>query len=56
MGEFDTLGLDELFAEDGDLLLLEWGEEFVRFQQARDVEISLKRIGEQGRKIVVAIK
>ena len=24
--ELDTLGLDELFAEDGNLVLLEWGE------------------------------
>jgi len=51
--ELDTLGLDELFAEDGTVVLLEWGEKFKRFEQERDVEISLERQGEQDRTIVV---
>jgi len=51
--ELDTLGLDELFAEDGNLVLLEWGEKFPRFEKERDVEISIERHGDQGRKIVV---
>ena len=51
--ELDTLGLDELFAEDGNVVLLEWGEKFKRFEQERDVEISLERRGEQDRTIVV---
>ncbi len=51
--ELDTLGLDELFAEDGNLVLLEWGEKFPRFVRERDVEICLERIGEQERKIRV---
>jgi len=51
--ELDTLGLDELFAEDGNLVLLEWGEKFPRFVKERDVEISIERIGEMERKIVV---
>jgi tRNA threonylcarbamoyladenosine biosynthesis protein TsaE len=51
--ELDTLGLDELFAEDGNVVLLEWGEKFKRFEQERDVEISLERQGEQDRTIVV---
>jgi len=51
--ELDTLGLDELFAEDGNLVLLEWGEKFPRFEKERDVEISLERKGDQEREIVV---
>ena len=51
--ELDTLGLDELFAEDGNLVLLEWGEKFPRFVTERDVEISLERQGDQKRKIKV---
>jgi tRNA threonylcarbamoyladenosine biosynthesis protein TsaE len=51
--ELDTLGLDELFAEDGNVVLLEWGEKFKRFERERDVEISLERQGEQDRTIMV---
>ena len=51
--ELDTLGLDELFSEDGNVVLLEWGEKFKRFEQERDVEIRLERQGEQDRTIVV---
>jgi tRNA threonylcarbamoyladenosine biosynthesis protein TsaE len=51
--ELDTLGLDELFAEDGNLVLLEWGEKFPRFVKERDVEICLERLGDQERRIRV---
>jgi len=51
--ELDTLGLDELFAEDGNLVLLEWGEKFPRFVKERDVEVSIERAGELERKIFV---
>jgi tRNA threonylcarbamoyladenosine biosynthesis protein TsaE len=51
--ELDTLGLDELFAEEGNLVLLEWGEKFPRFQQEREIEIAIERRGEGERKIVV---
>ena len=51
--ELDTLGLDELFVEDGNLVLLEWGEKFPRFRKERDVEICLERRGDQERRIVV---
>ena len=54
--ELETLGLDELFAENGSLVLLEWGEKFPRFEKERDVEISIERHGDQGRKIVVREK
>jgi tRNA threonylcarbamoyladenosine biosynthesis protein TsaE len=51
--ELATLGLDELFAEPGNVVLLEWGEKFARFQKERDVEITIGRRGEQERKIRV---
>lgn len=51
--ELETLGLDDLFSEDGNLVLLEWGEKFPRFQRERDVEISIARTGEQDRKITI---
>ena len=51
--ELATLGLDELFAEPGNLVLLEWGEKFPRFQRERDVEIAIERRGEQERRILV---
>jgi tRNA threonylcarbamoyladenosine biosynthesis protein TsaE len=54
--ELDTLGLDELFAEDGNLVLLEWGEKFPRFEKERDVEISIERRGDQERKFTVKRK
>ena len=52
--ELDTLGLDELFAEDGNLVLIEWGEKFPRFEQERDVEIRIERRGESERRITVS--
>jgi tRNA threonylcarbamoyladenosine biosynthesis protein TsaE len=51
--ELLTLGLDELFAEPGNLVLLEWGEKFPRFQRERDAEIAIERRGEQERRIAI---
>jgi len=51
--ELDTLGLDELFAESGNLVLLEWGEKFSRFVEECDFEIGIERRGDQQRKIIV---
>src|ERR1041384_126383 len=48
----DTLALDDLMGEDN-LLLIEWGEKFPRFERERDVEIVLERIGEDERRIQV---
>ena len=48
-----TLGLDELFAEEGNLVLLEWGEKFPRLVKESDAEIAIERRGEQERKITV---
>jgi tRNA threonylcarbamoyladenosine biosynthesis protein TsaE len=43
--QLETLGLDDLFAEDA-VLLIEWGEKFQRFMHDRDVEITIDRIGD----------
>jgi tRNA threonylcarbamoyladenosine biosynthesis protein TsaE len=51
--ELETLGLDDLRADSNGILLIEWGEKFPRFVRERDVEISLERQGENGRKITV---
>jgi len=50
MRELDTLALDDLRTGDS-LLLIEWGEKFPRLLRERDVEISLERVSENGRKI-----
>ncbi|HZP22920.1 MAG TPA: tRNA (adenosine(37)-N6)-threonylcarbamoyltransferase complex ATPase subunit type 1 TsaE [Terriglobales bacterium] len=52
--ELDTLGLDELLSEPDNLVLIEWGEKFPRFEQERDVEIRIDRAGEQERRVVVS--
>jgi len=48
--QLETLGLDDLREKDS-VLLIEWGDKFPRFEQDRDVEISLERVSEQGRRI-----
>jgi tRNA threonylcarbamoyladenosine biosynthesis protein TsaE len=48
--ELETLGLDDLRSDSG-VLLIEWGEKFPRLLRERDVEISLERQSENGRKI-----
>ena len=48
--ELETLALDDLRSENS-ILLIEWGEKFPRLVQERDVEISLEREGENGRRI-----
>jgi tRNA threonylcarbamoyladenosine biosynthesis protein TsaE len=48
--ELETLGLDDL-RSDNSVLLIEWGEKFPRLLRERDVEISLDRDGESGRRI-----
>jgi tRNA threonylcarbamoyladenosine biosynthesis protein TsaE len=53
MRELETLGLDDLRSE-GSVLLIEWGEKFPRLLRERDVEISLERDGESGRRIRVS--
>jgi len=50
--ELETLGLDDLVAENS-VLLIEWGEKFGGLRRQRDVEIVLERLGENERKIRV---
>jgi tRNA threonylcarbamoyladenosine biosynthesis protein TsaE len=51
--ELETLGLDDLRADNNGILLIEWGEKFPRLMRERDVEISLERHGENARKITI---
>jgi tRNA threonylcarbamoyladenosine biosynthesis protein TsaE len=50
--ELETLGLDDLFGA-RNVLLIEWGDKFARFQRERDVEIAMERTGENDRKITI---
>ena len=51
--ELNTLGLDELFAGEGNLIMIEWGEKFPRLVAECDAEIRIERVGESERKISV---
>ena len=51
--ELETLGLDDL-RSDNSILLIEWGEKFPRLVRERDVEISLEREDESGRRIKIS--
>jgi tRNA threonylcarbamoyladenosine biosynthesis protein TsaE len=51
--ELETLGLDDLRADSSSILLIEWGEKFPRLLRERDIEISLERESETGRKITI---
>ncbi len=51
--ELATLGLDEIFAGEGNLVIIEWGEKFPRLMAECDAEIRIERVGDQERKIVV---
>jgi tRNA threonylcarbamoyladenosine biosynthesis protein TsaE len=52
--ELETLGLDDLRSESNSILLIEWGEKFPRLVRERDLEISLERDGESGRRIRIS--
>ena len=49
--ELYTLGLDELLADDDNLVLIEWGEKFPRLMAECDAEIRIQRVGESERRI-----
>ena len=51
--ELATLGLDELFASEGNLVVIEWGEKFPRLVAECDGEIRIERRGENERKIML---
>jgi tRNA threonylcarbamoyladenosine biosynthesis protein TsaE len=51
--ELETLGLDDLYG-DSNVLLIEWGNKFPRLARDRHIEISVKRRGEDERRIRVS--
>jgi tRNA threonylcarbamoyladenosine biosynthesis protein TsaE len=51
--ELDTLGIDDLVGENN-ILLIEWGEKFSRFERERDLEIAFERTGEDQRRIAIS--
>ena len=48
--QLETLALDDLRTENS-VLMIEWGEKFPRLVRERDLEITLEREGENGRRI-----
>jgi tRNA threonylcarbamoyladenosine biosynthesis protein TsaE len=52
--ELETLALDDL-RDENSILLIEWGEKFPRLERERDVEISLERDGNHGRRIRILV-
>jgi tRNA threonylcarbamoyladenosine biosynthesis protein TsaE len=54
--ELATLGLDELFADEGNLVLIEWGEKFSRLTVECDAEIWIERRGDNERKLTLRSK
>lgn len=52
--ELETLALDDL-RDENSVLLIEWGEKFLRLQRERDVEISMERDGDNGRRIRIVV-
>ena len=53
--ELETLGLDDLVAENS-VLLIEWGDKFARFARERDVEIALETLGQNDRRIQISTR
>ncbi len=51
--ELETLGLDDLLREPGNILLVEWGEKFPRLLRECDVEIAIERLGDQERRFTL---
>ncbi len=53
--QLETLGLDDLFAEDS-ILLIEWGEKFARFERERDIDIAIERVSDNVRRVRVIMR
>jgi tRNA threonylcarbamoyladenosine biosynthesis protein TsaE len=51
--ELYTLGLDDHINEDGNILLIEWGEKFERLNRERDAEIVIERLGQDDRRLTL---
>lgn len=54
--ELYTLGLDDMINEDGNILLIEWGEKFERMQRDKDAEIVIERLGESSRRLTLTTR
>src|SRR5689334_14832456 len=52
--ELATLGLEELIADERNVVLIEWGEKFPRLMKQRDIEIAIERTGEETRRILLS--
>ena len=52
--ELETLGLDELIAEDRNVVLIEWGEKFPKLVAEKNVEIVIERTGAENRRIKIS--
>jgi tRNA threonylcarbamoyladenosine biosynthesis protein TsaE len=50
--ELETLGLDDLLAPNC-ILLIEWGEKFPRLRREQNLQISLERVAETERRIIL---
>ena len=50
--ELSTLGIDDLRAEPGSILLVEWGEKFEEVQAQSDGKILIERTGDSDRRII----
>ena len=48
-----TLVLEDLINEEGNILLIEWGEKFERLNRDRDAEIAIERLGEDDRRLTL---
>ena len=51
--ELATLGLEELSDEQGNILLIEWGEKFERLRSECNVEIVIERLSDEQRRFTV---
>jgi tRNA threonylcarbamoyladenosine biosynthesis protein TsaE len=52
--ELETLGLDELIADERNIVLIEWGEKFPKLVKERDLEIAIERTGPENRKFKIS--
>jgi tRNA threonylcarbamoyladenosine biosynthesis protein TsaE len=52
--ELETLGLEEIVADERNIVLIEWGEKFPRLLSERDIEIAIERTGEEQRNIEIS--
>lgn len=52
--ELETLGLDELIADERNVVLIEWGEKFPNLVRERDVEIAIERTGPDNRRFKIS--